>query len=83
MTTGLETTAIGAAPSFAAALPTGIVSWEDAGGVAVWFVLAALVGTLLGILRERTSPRVQTSDVQTSEAVHADPAADGHLPHAA
>jgi hypothetical protein len=37
------------------ALPTGIVHWSDIGGVLVWFVFAAFIGSMLGILRERTS----------------------------
>jgi hypothetical protein len=41
---------------FAAQAPAaGVLSWPMGLQVAVWLVLAALVGTALGILRERVS----------------------------
>lgn len=78
METGFELMAAGAVPALGSAFPTGVVTWEDAAALAVWFVFVALIGTLLGILRERTTPHVHPS-----EDVHSDHPADGHLPHAA
>ena len=50
-------------PLAAQAPASGIVSWPIGLQVAVWLVLAALVGTALGILRERVSgwpfPRIE------------------------
>jgi hypothetical protein len=79
MNTGYDVTAMTAVPDLGPALPTGVVSWGDAGGIAVWFVFAALVGTLLGILRERTSPHGPSEVAHT----HHHHAVDRHLPHAA
>lgn len=38
---------------FAIAMPTGIVDWSDSGALFVWFLLMALVGSILGLLHER------------------------------
>ena len=50
-------------PFVAQAPAMGVVSWPIGLQVAVWLALAALVGTALGILRERVSgwpfPRIE------------------------
>jgi hypothetical protein len=45
------------APFVAQVPAAGVVSWPIGLQVAAWLVLAALVGTALGILREHTSGR--------------------------
>jgi hypothetical protein len=59
----------------AMAFPTGLLNWSDMGSVVVWFVLIAFVGSMLGILRERTSGR------RASEGSRA-PLSDARLRHA-
>lgn len=61
--------------SVLAAAPTGgIVVWPFGLAVFVWLVTAALVGTLLGILRERTmssvQPRVRSRRPQLAARLH-------------
>ena len=49
--------------SAAALLPGGIVGWADTGALLVWFVLVAFVGSLFGILRERTRQNRRTKAI--------------------
>jgi hypothetical protein len=58
------------------AFPSGIVQWSDVGGVLVWFVLIAFLGSMLGMLRQ------QTSGHRTGEGNRA-PLTDARLRHAA
>jgi hypothetical protein len=58
------------------AFPSGLVQWSDVGGVLVWFVLIAFIGSMLGILRE------QTLGHRATESTRA-PVADARLRHAA
>ena len=53
-----------AVPPVGSAMPTGILSWDDAGAMVVVFALAAFVGTLLSLLRKGTGQRPTRSLVR-------------------
>jgi len=56
-------------------LGSGTVLWPTLGGVLAWMLVAAVVGTLLGLLRERgavSDDRIETDRDATVVSFHVD-----------
>ena len=71
----METTSLFMDPLFvhngaASVLPAGIVGWSDMGALVVWFVVVAFIGSLFGILRNRTEKKLRPRVIRRPRVAH-------------